>query len=129
MVNRKLIRPSLADVSSTSKFASPGRKRVPPEQTHAENFYYVKQMNNQTPMIIRLVNGEELRGVIDWYDKDCIKVNRPGAPSLVIYKCNITYLFKEEEMPSRSTDSPEAPRPRARKRKVSEDADSGDSAE
>lgn len=101
MVNRKLIRPSLADVSSTmSKFSMQGRKRVPPEQTHAENFYYVKQMNNKTPMVLRLSNGEEITGYIEWYDKDCLKINREGAPNLLVYKSAILYMFKVEEIPS-----------------------------
>ena len=60
MVTRKLIRPSISEMSpSTPKFHGPGYKRVPPDQTHAENFYYVKQMNNKTPMVIRLTNGED----------------------------------------------------------------------
>src|SRR5579863_703531 len=29
-----------------------GRKTAPPEQTNAENFYYQKQMQSKTPMVI-----------------------------------------------------------------------------
>ena len=85
MVNRKLIRPSLADIpSGATKYAqAQGRKRVPPEQTFAENFYYVKQMNSKTEMVVHLVNGEVLEGIIEWYDKDCIKLNRENAPNLL----------------------------------------------
>ncbi|MBN2430462.1 MAG: RNA chaperone Hfq [Acidobacteria bacterium] len=99
MVNRKLIRPSLADVSTTAaKYAqTQGRKRVPPDQTFAENFYYVKQMNNRTPMIVHLNNGEKLQGIIEWYDRDCIKLNRDNAPNLLLYKSSILYMYKEEE--------------------------------
>ncbi len=75
-----------------------GRKTAPPEQTNAENFYYQKQMQSRTPMVIVLRDGEEVHGIIEWYDKTCIKVVREdGAPNLMIYKPAIKYMFKEEE--------------------------------
>jgi len=75
-----------------------GRKAAPPEQTNAENFYYQKQMQSRTPMVIVLRDGEEVHGVIEWYDKACIKVIRDdGRPNLMIYKPSIKYMFKEEE--------------------------------
>ena len=99
MVNRKLIRPSLSDRRDTtpSKYANAQRKRVPPDQTNAEQYYYLKQMTNRTPMVIRLTDGEEIRGIIEWYDKHCIKVNRIAEPNLLIPKQNIKYVFKEHE--------------------------------
>lgn len=75
-----------------------GRKAAPPEQTNAENFYYQKQMQSRTPMVIVLRDGEEVHGIIEWYDKTCIKVIRDdGRPNLMIYKPSIKYMFKEEE--------------------------------
>jgi hypothetical protein len=38
------------------------KRSVPPDQTNAENFYYVKQMQNRTPIAVILRDGEELRG-------------------------------------------------------------------
>jgi sRNA-binding regulator protein Hfq len=70
---------------------------VPPEQTNAEAFYYKKQMDNRTPMVLVLQDGEELRGVIEWYDRSCIKLHRDGAPNLLVLKHNIKYLFKESD--------------------------------
>jgi sRNA-binding regulator protein Hfq len=75
-----------------------GKKLAPPEQTNAENFYYQKQMQSRTPMVIVLRDGEEVRGIIEWYDRNCIKVNREnGDPNLMIYKPAIKYMFKEGE--------------------------------
>ena len=74
-----------------------GRKGVPLEQTNAENFYYQKQMQAKTPMVIVLRDGEKIHGVIEWYDKSCLKVNCSGSPNLMIYKPAIKYMFKEEE--------------------------------
>jgi host factor-I protein len=75
-----------------------GKKAAPPEQTNAENFYYQKQMQSRTPMVIVLRDGEEVRGIIEWYDRNCIKVNREnGDANLMIYKPAIKYMFKEGE--------------------------------
>ena len=75
-----------------------GKKPAPPEQTNAENFYYQKQMQSRTPMVIVLRDGEEVHGIIEWYDKNCLKVNREdGEPNLMIYKPAIKYMYKEGE--------------------------------
>ena len=95
---RKLIRPSLSEIRRDQGLRVPSsRKMVPPEQTNAEAFYYLKQMQARTPIVVRLVDGEEIRGWIEWYDKDVLKVNREGAPNLLIPKHAIKYLFKQEE--------------------------------
>jgi host factor-I protein len=74
------------------------RPAAPPEQTNAENFYYQKQMQSRTAMVIVLRDGEEVHGIIEWYDKQCIKVNREnGEPNLMIYKPAIKYMYKEGE--------------------------------
>ena len=72
-------------------------KAAPPDQTNAENFYYLKQMNARTPMVVVLTDGEQVRGWIEWYDRASIKVNREGAPNLLIQKHCIKYLYKQEE--------------------------------
>lgn len=94
MTQRKLIRPD----TDLGPSRAPRRKQVPPEQTNAEEFYYIKQMAAKTPMVLVLTNDEELRGWIEWYDKGAIKLNRPKGPNLVILKRNIRYMFKEEEL-------------------------------
>jgi len=95
--NRKLIRPSLAQIReqmNARRNQNNHKKPVPPEHTNAENFYYVKQMQAKTPMVIVLRDGEELHGVIEWYDKACLKLSRQDQPNLLIYKPNIKYMYK-----------------------------------
>lgn len=96
--NRKLIRPELAEARREGGSRAVRRKQSPPEQTNAEEFYYLKQMAARTPMVLILVNDEELRGWIEWYDKAVIKLNRNEGPNLVIRKDSIRYLYKEEEL-------------------------------
>lgn len=99
MVNRKLIRPSLSGLreQSSNKYSDGPKRRVPPDQTNAEQYYYLKQMTGKTPMVVRLIDGEEIRGVIEWYDRNCIKVNRETEPNLLIPKNVIKYMFKQFE--------------------------------
>ncbi len=93
--NRKLIRPSLTEVKDQMiRRTNHQKESAPPDQTNAENFYYMKQMQAKTPMIFVLKDGETLEGVIEWYDKTCLKINREGAPNLLIFKPNIKYMYK-----------------------------------
>jgi len=109
--SRKLIRPTLAANGTRADNPSPrpegerrerpagaGKKTPPTEQTHAENFYYLKQISTKTPLVVVLRDGEEVHGVLEWYDRCCIKLNRNGGQSnLLIYKQSIKYMYKESE--------------------------------
>ena len=109
MVNRRMFRPSFAEAKEQSMSRpqhsnngpAPSKKPAPPELTHAENFYWVKQMQSRTPMLVVLESGEELRGIIEWYDRDCIKLTRQGAPNLMIFKRFIKYVHKDDEESAR----------------------------
>ncbi len=97
MVNRKLIRPSLSEIQDQMGARMQRKKPAPPDQTNAENFYYIKQMQARTPMVVVLEGEEEIRGVIEWYDKNCIKVHRANEPNLLIMKSVIRYMYKQTE--------------------------------
>jgi host factor-I protein len=122
-VNRKLIRTTLADVKARRDVVPqqnrmpeqgqrpggmpqqrPGqpsmqmRKRQPPAtETHAEIYYYKKQIDAHTPMVLVLQDGEEIEGTIEWYDRGALKINRRSAPNLLVLKRNIKYMFKAED--------------------------------
>ncbi len=70
------------------------KKSTPPDQTNAEQFYYSKQMQGKTHMVVVLTDGEQLEGVIEWYDRDCLKLNRVDAPNLLLFKHSIKYMYK-----------------------------------
>ncbi len=112
MVNRRMFRPGFADVKEQApprpqhgnngpqhgnNGPAPSKKPAPPEVTHAENFYWVKQMQAHTPMAVVLDNGEVLRGTVEWYDRDCIKLTRQGSPNLLIFKRVIKFVDKDGE--------------------------------
>ena len=45
--------------SDRGSIGGAAKKAAPPEQTNAENFYYQKQMQSRTPMVIVLRDGEK----------------------------------------------------------------------
>lgn len=77
--------------------AAQGRKRIPPAETNAEIFYYKKQMDAHTLMVMVLMDGEEVEGTIEWYDRAALKINRKGAPNIMLLKHNIKYIYKAED--------------------------------
>ncbi len=111
-VSRKLIRPSLSNPTPRTEPVSERRERMertdrpagngprrsaPPEQTHAENYYYQKQIQSKTAVVVVLKDGEQVQGLIEWYDRNCIKLNRIGSSNLLIYKPAIRYMYKAGE--------------------------------
>ena len=111
-VSRKLIRPSLSAPAPRTEPVSERRERLErtdrapsngprrngaPEQTHAENYYYQKQMQSKTPVVVVLKDGEEVQGFIEWYDRNCIKLNRGSSAHLLIYKPAIRYIYTAGE--------------------------------
>ncbi len=83
--------PRPADSAETRK------KMPPPAETNAETFYYKKQIDAHTRMIIVLMDGEEIEGTIEWYDLDALKINRLDAPNILLPKHNVKYMFKAED--------------------------------
>jgi host factor-I protein len=129
-MNRRLIRPSLTEIKEKIKTgeslaprphpshgphppshpphgapsAPPVKKSHPPTDTSAETYYYLKQMSKKTPMAVVFQDGERIEGYIEWYDRNCIKLNRDDAPNLLVYKGAIKYMYKLSD----GKDAPEA---------------------
>ena len=108
--NRKLIRPSLSAPPQRTEPVSERRERLERtdrmpsvrrtnsgDQTHAENFYYQKQIQSQTPVVVVMKDGDQIQGMIEWYDKNCIKLTRSGGVNLLVYKPAIRYIYKAGE--------------------------------
>ena len=130
-MNRKLIRTTLAEVKGKAREVPQPRERAngsnrpapegghqraaqsapvqvkkripPPNETNAEIFYYKKQIDAHTPMVIVLLDGEEIEGTIEWYDRGALKVNRKAAPNLLVLKRNVKYMYKADERVEKTT--------------------------
>lgn len=102
---RKLVRPRLPDgvaARYVNRSASAPQQQSRLETSHAEAFYFQKQIQGQTLMVFVLEDGEQIEGQIEWYDRDAIKVKR-GAMRTLIYKSSIKYLYKAAEGGTRLT--------------------------
>lgn len=108
---RKLIRPHLP---TEGRRSTPGHTEDPLshamvaehiaslESSHAEAFYFQKQIQQQTEITIVLEDGEELDGVIEWYDK-CVLKLKTGRSRVMIYKSCVKYLYKTSDAHPKSS--------------------------
>ena len=46
-------------------------------------------------VVVKLIDGEEVRGWIEYYDKDIIRITRDTQPNLFIYKSRVKYLYED----------------------------------
>ena len=74
-------------------------KTPPPEETFQEASYLKSLGEKQRPVSVKLTGGEVVRGWIEYYDRDMIRLTRDGAPNLFIFKHEIMYIA--EEVPRR----------------------------
>ena len=105
---RKLVRPPLTGRAFQNRSFSPHQEpailahqgmtlnaAAAHESSNAEAFYFQKQVQAQTRMVIVLEGGEQVEGCIEWYDRNAIKVR--GATRMLIYKDCIKYIYKAAE--------------------------------
>ena len=67
-----------------------------PAETHREAAYLRYLAHTQTPVVVKLISGEVVKGFIEYYDRRFIRVTRQGEPNLFIFKSKIKYLYEEQ---------------------------------
>ncbi len=114
MGQRKLIRPTLSartlaehrnhfpHSNSEALSTRVSRSAAYSEDSHAEAFYFQKQIQAQTRMVVVLQDGEHLEGTLEWYDHYAIKLRNNHRHHTMIYKSGIKYLYKADEKTARS---------------------------
>ena len=70
-------------------------KTPPPEETLEEAAYLKALGEKQKPVQVKLLDGELVRGWIEYYDKHMIRLTREGAPNLFIFKHEIMYIAED----------------------------------
>jgi host factor-I protein len=66
-----------------------------PEKTFEEARYLKQLIENSTPIRVKLEDGEEVVGTIEYYDQSFIRITRKGEPNLFIFKHDIKYIQEE----------------------------------
>ncbi len=70
-------------------------KTPPPEETFEEPGYLKMLGDKQRAVRVKLLDGEIVKGWIEYYDRHMIRLTREGAPNLFIYKHEIQYIAEE----------------------------------
>ncbi len=83
-------RPAPALTSSQKRAKTP-----PPEETFQEAAYLKALGEKQTPVSVKLHSGEVVRGWIEYYDHNMVRLTREGAPNLFIFKHQIVYIAED----------------------------------
>jgi host factor-I protein len=68
---------------------------APPEQTSEESAYLKSLGEKQKPVSIKLGDGEVVRGWIEYYDKNMVRLTREDQPNLFIFKHEIMYISED----------------------------------
>jgi len=82
--------------SRRSSTGQQGKSARAPEQTFEEVKYLKQLIEHATPVRVKLLDGEEVAGTIEYYDKSFIRITRDGKPNLFIFKHDIKYLVEEQ---------------------------------
>jgi host factor-I protein len=72
-----------------------GKSARAPEQTFEETKYLKRLIESATRVRVRLEDGEEVVGVIEYYDHSFIRITREGEPNLFIFKHDINYIVEQ----------------------------------
>jgi sRNA-binding regulator protein Hfq len=88
---------AVSDSGSSEGLSGGKNRRNLSAETNAEIYYYKKQIDSHTVMVIVLQDNEEIEGTIEWYDRHALKVNRKDAPNIMLLKHNIKYMYKAED--------------------------------
>ena len=69
-----------------------GKSPRPAEQTFEEPKYLKQLIEHSTPVRVKMMDGEEVSGIIEYYDQSFIRLTRDGEPNLFIFKHDIKYI-------------------------------------
>ena len=71
-------------------------KTKAPEQTFEEVKYLRRLVDSKARVRARLLDNEEIEGVVEFYDESFLRFTRDGAPNLFVYKHDVKYLWEVE---------------------------------
>ena len=75
--------------------AQQGKSPRPAEQTFQEAKYLKQLIESGTEVRVKMADGEEVVGTIEYYDQSFIRLTRNGQPNLFIFKHDIKYIQEE----------------------------------
>lgn len=86
-------------------------KTPPPGETGQEALYLRSLSERQVPVAVKLLDGETVRGWIEYFDDGMLRLTREGRPNLFIYKHQIQTITEVSRR--RGPRASRSPQPRA----------------
>ena len=79
----------------------PQRRTPPPDATGDEGAYLAWLREKRIPIAVEMLDGTVFRGVIEYYDRDMLKVNRldGGGPNVFVRKKHVRQMWEEPQPP------------------------------
>src|SRR5713226_4613765 len=72
------------------------RGKTPPPEETLEEAAYLKSLGEKQKLVsIKLADGEVVRGWIEYYDKNMVRLTREDQPNLFIFKHEIMYIAED----------------------------------
>ncbi len=65
-----------------------------PDHTHHEVEYLKDLIDKKARVHVKLVDNEEVDGIVEFYDARFIRLTREGKPNLFLFKHDIKYLYE-----------------------------------
>lgn len=70
--------------------------KAPPSESTGEELRFLHATKEaRAQVVVHLTDGEEERGVIEYFDRDMIKLTRPDGPNIFIRKDDIRYISED----------------------------------
>ncbi len=96
---RKLIRPSKEELEKIRKQYShvpvTAHRRTPADFTGEEGKCLQRHSTQKTPMVVTLASGEEIKGWIEYFDLNFVRVTVNRGPNRFIYKKDILHIMED----------------------------------
>ena len=70
-------------------------KAPPPDETGREAGYLKMLGERQSPVTVKLLDGQCFKGWIEYYDQHMVRLTRENAPNLFIYKHEVLYIAED----------------------------------
>ena len=72
------------------------RGRTPPPEETFEEAGFLKALGEGQKLVsVKLMDGQTVRGWIEYYDKNMVRLTREGSPNLFIFKHEIMYIAED----------------------------------
>jgi hypothetical protein len=72
-----------------------GRRTPPPASTGQEQRYLQQIKDERSAIVAMLTDGSSVHGVIEYFDRDMVKITRPEGPHCFVRKSDIRYIREE----------------------------------